>query len=219
MDGKALHEVMDEALWQALGLTDTYFPYLQPGPPPPLPLPSPPPPSSVPAAAPTFAAAAEDEGVLQNPVLSHRYEGKEDLTGVPRQSADWAGGGMISSTKDLCNVVKNVLLLEGGGREGGRMLLDAMLAETHLTGEEDMRYGLGVFELELVEGEDGVGGRVWGHDGWGHAFMYVYEPPVMKDGGREGEVLILVGTVNQQDERADPWEAMMVALRAVVKDR
>jgi len=93
------------------------------------------------------------------------------------------------------------------------------LAETHLTGEEDIRYGLGMFELELVEGEDGVGGRVWGHDGWGHAFMYVYEPPVMKDGGREGEVLILVGTVKQQDERADPWEAMMVALRAVVKDR
>jgi len=29
MEGKALHEVMNEALWQPLGLTDTYFPFMK----------------------------------------------------------------------------------------------------------------------------------------------------------------------------------------------
>ena len=163
----------------------------------------------------TAVAGHEEVHALQQPVLSHRYEGDEDLTGVPRQSADWAGGGMVSSTRDLIGFVKDVLLQ--GGREGGKVLSEAMLLDTHLTGEEGVRYGLGLFVLDLVEGEDGVGGRVWGHDGWGHAFMYVYEPPLMKE-GEEGEVLVLAGTVNQQDERADPWEAVMVALREVVKD-
>jgi len=221
-ESKALHEVMNEILWQPSGMTDTYFPYLQPSPPPLPPSPPPPPISMAAEDVPAAAAATtttryEEVHAIQESKLSHRYEGHEDLTGVPRQSADWAGGGMVSSTEDLSNFVKNMLLQ--GGRGGGGTLLEAMVLETHLTGEEGLRYGLGLFVMELVEGEDGVGGRVWGHDGWGHAFMYVYEPPVMKEGeGEEGEVLVMAGTVNQQDMRADPWDAIMVALRAVVKD-
>lgn len=44
--------------------------------------------------------------------LTHRYEEELDLTNVPRQSADWAGGGLISTAQDLSRFIRG--LAEGG---------------------------------------------------------------------------------------------------------
>jgi hypothetical protein len=42
------------------------------------------------------------------PQLCHRYESQLDLTNVPRQSADWAGGGLISSAQDLSRFIRGL---------------------------------------------------------------------------------------------------------------
>jgi len=253
--GQKLHTVMNETLFQPLGLADTYFPYLQ----------------SSPSFSPFRARGAgknaggksgggsstkrmpgneridkeakkerlpkKDEREAPSPseggnevgkkngarlptagpILSHRYESEEDLVNVPRQSADWAGGGLVSSAQDLTLFARKGLL---GSRSGGRegvSLANIMMAESVLTGMNGVWSSLGLFVMDLEEEEDGVDGRIWGHDGWGHSFMFVYEPPQSDQQHAESDILILAGTVNQQDERADPWQAIMGGLRCMLK--
>lgn len=134
--------------------------------------------------------------------LAHRYEGREDLTDKRRQAADWAGGGLVSNTKDL-----NRFLLQGlvGGRLGPA-LLRQMLGEPVPTDIEGVAYGLGLFVVD-AEDELGNGARIWGHEGWGNSFLW-YD---------EQAGIVVSGTVNQQDERADPYDAVvadMVVARA-----
>jgi D-alanyl-D-alanine carboxypeptidase len=118
-------------------------------------------------------------------VDSHRYEGRWDLHGRRHQSADWGGGGLISTSHDLSLFVRAL----GPGRVfRHRATLDEML-QLVPTGEADVSYGLGVFHLQL---DDGLG-ELWGHDGYGNAFMY-YWP--QRD-------LAIVGTLNQRDN--DWW--------------
>lgn len=135
------------------------------------------------------------DGDAPGPLQAHRYEGHEDLTVKRRQSADWAGGGLVSSARDL-----NRFLLQGlvGGRLGGPGLLRQMLAEPVPTDIEGVTYGLGVLLIDAEE-ELGKGARVWGHEGWGHSFLW-YD---------EQAGIVVSGTVNQQDERADPYDAVM----------
>ncbi len=187
--GLPLAEVFRREIYAPLGLRDTYFPFLEAPPPP--------------------ASAA---------VLSHRYEEEEDLVGVPRQSADWAGGGLVSSTRDLCvflreGLVHGRLLGNGSTGKGEEEVGGWMLRQTVPTEEDGVRYGLGLYVVEMEEDEDGLDGRMWGHDGWGRSFAYVYE----RGAGKEG--LVVCGTVNQQEDRADPWKAVVgVALKGVLKD-
>lgn len=94
---------------------------------------------------------------------AHRYEGHEDLYQVPRQSADWAGGGLVSSTDDLSAFIE---ALAGGG------LLDAdhlgeMTTWVDTGYGQGIGYGLGLFRYDL-----GDAGELWGHDGYGNAWMY-----------------------------------------------
>lgn len=133
--------------------------------------------------------------------IAHRYEGEEDLTVKRRQSADWAGGGLVSTTADL-----HRFLLEGlveGRLGGGPHILDQMKSQPVPTDIEDVEYGLGLF---LVDAEDelGQGSRVWGHEGWGHSFLW-YD---------EQAQVAAAGTVNQQDARADPYDAVMAVMAA-----
>lgn len=39
-------------------------------------------------------------------VMEFRYEKNYDLFEKPRQSADWAGGGFVSSTRDLSRFIR-----------------------------------------------------------------------------------------------------------------
>lgn len=122
---------------------------------------------------------------------SHRYEFHEDLYQVPRQSADWAGGGLVSSQQDLA------LFL--GGMADGTLLsaarLDEMLEDVPI-GYPDYSYGLGLFLIDF-----GAHKKVWGHEGHGGAFAYWW--PDSSEA--------IVGTVNQTETDWVPLGAAVVA--------
>jgi len=117
--------------------------------------------------------------------IAHRFEGREDLTGVPRQSADWAGGGLVSTTEDLDRFLRGLF-------EGGLFRSPSTLAEMRVTvptGEPGISYGLGLFRVDLCGGR----GELIGHDGHGNAFAY-YWP---------GHRTTITGTLNQTEN--DWW--------------
>ncbi len=97
---------------------------------------------------------------------SHRYEGDEDLNDKPRQSADWAGGGLVSTTRDLEKFLR--------GLASGRLFRHATTLDTMReavpVGEPDLSYGLGLYRVKL----DGGKGELWGHDGHGNSFAYYW---------------------------------------------
>jgi D-alanyl-D-alanine carboxypeptidase len=123
---------------------------------------------------------------------SHRYEGPLDLYGERRQSADWAGGGLVSSTRDL---TRFVFALAQGRLFRNPGTLDRMMT-WRPTGTKDVDYGLGLFHIRL----DGELGQFWGHDGHGNAFMY-YWPE---------RQLAFVGTLNQTENSW--WDLVSDAL-------
>jgi D-alanyl-D-alanine carboxypeptidase len=114
---------------------------------------------------------------------AHRFEGKDDLFGLEHQSADWAGGGLVSTTRDLEKLFRSL---------GGDQFWTARTP----TRDQDVSYGLGVFGVEL----DGGRGSLWGHDGHGNAFAY-YWPE--KD-------ILFTGTLNQT--KADWWPIVEEAI-------
>lgn len=111
-------------------------------------------------------------------VLSHRYEGTADLHNVPRQSADWAGGGLVSTAADLEIFV--AALATGG-------LFADPASWTEMTtavpaDEPDVYYGLGVYLVDL-----GPQGLWVGHEGYGEAWMWWWPQ----------QHLAITGTLNQ----------------------
>lgn len=109
---------------------------------------------------------------------SHRFERNEDLYDELRQSADWAGGGLVSNSRDLQKFMHGLFQ--------GRLFdkpdtLDLMKRWTRAEGSQ---YGLGLFRIVLSDGR----GELWGHGGWGNSFMY-YWPQ---------QELGFTGTLNQQ---------------------
>ena len=96
--------------------------------------------------------------------LSHRYEGGWDMSTKRHNSADWAGGGLGSTTADLEGFLR--------GLHDGRLFRDpATLAAMKTwtpTGAPGVEYGLGLYRAQLSGGR----GWVWGHDGYGAAFAY-----------------------------------------------
>lgn len=115
---------------------------------------------------------------------AHRYEDRWDQTDKLHQSADWAGGGLISSAADLSAFLR---ALSGGEVFEDAATLDAMQS-TVPTGEPDIAYGLGVFVVALSGGA-----TLWGHDGYGNSFMYLHT----------GDGTIFTGTLNQTEN--DWW--------------
>ena len=97
---------------------------------------------------------------------SHRYEGSDDLNDVPRQSADWAGGGLVSTARDLERFLRG---LASGAVFKKPETLASMLKSVSV-GEEGISYGLGLYRVQL----DGNLGEVWGHDGHGNSFAYYW---------------------------------------------
>jgi D-alanyl-D-alanine carboxypeptidase len=128
---------------------------------------------------------------------SHRYEGRLDLFGQLRQSADWASGGLVSSARDLARFGEALVRRRLYSRPS---TLDSMQA-WHPTQKRDVDYGLGLFRVHL----DGDAGDLWGHDGHGNAFMYVWP-----QGG-----WIFSGTLNQT---ANDWWPLVASVMGVIAD-
>ena len=124
---------------------------------------------------------------------SHRYEDTLDIYGQRRQTAEWAGGGLVTSTRDLGRFV---LALARGQVFRSEATLHIM-QDWVFTGKQDVKYGLGLFQLTL---DDGLG-QLWGHDGHGNAFMF-YWPE---------QRIALVGTLNQTEN--DWWDLVAPVLR------
>ncbi len=97
---------------------------------------------------------------------AHRYEGAIDLQGQRRQSADWGGGGLVSTTRDLGSFARSLL----SGRVFKRPETLATMQSWQSTGEPAIEYGLGLFRVAL----DRNAGEMWGHDGHGNAFMFYW---------------------------------------------
>lgn len=123
--------------------------------------------------------------VPEHVIESHRYEEWWDMYPRRHQSADWAGGGLVSSTADLEKFVRGLAddTLFSNPATGEMMM--AWIP----TGRPWVQYGLGLFSVFLGPGN----GSVWGHDGYGNSFMY-YWPKFD---------LSLVGGLNQTDN--DWW--------------
>jgi D-alanyl-D-alanine carboxypeptidase len=99
-------------------------------------------------------------------VDSHRYEGDYDMYTKRQNSADWAAGGLVSTTSDL-QVFVHALCT--GGLFTDPASLDAM-TDWVPTGSSGVEYGLGLFRVEFGFGL----GEIWGHDGYGNSWMYYW---------------------------------------------
>lgn len=166
--GKGLHQIYRERLLEPLGLEGTYM---------------------------VFREERRPGPVGDEP--SHVYLGDLDYTPVRALSADWAGGGLVTTSGDLNRFIRafaeNGVFAKPGTR---REMLSWMP-----TGEGGVYYGLGVRRFMLDElGMRGYG-EVWGHSGSSKSFMF-YWPE--KD-------TTLCGTLNQ-DLAEGAWsEALPVA--------
>lgn len=127
-------------------------------------------------------------------IESHRYEDDWDMYGKTHQSADWASGGLVSSTRDLSRFMH---ALAEGEIFSSPSTLSAMRTAVP-TGMTDVTYGLGIFRIVLDDG-----GELWGHDGHGNAFMYY----------SEGDGHVHVGTLNQTGN--DWWPMVFSGVTAV----
>lgn len=116
---------------------------------------------------------------------SHRYEGSDDLNNVPRQSADWAGGGLVSTARDLERFLRGL----ASGAVFKKPATLALMLDAVPVGEDGISYGLGLYRVKL----EGNLGEVWGHDGHGNSFAY-YWP--QRD-------ITFTGTLNQTEN--DWW--------------
>lgn len=97
---------------------------------------------------------------------SHRFEGDDDLHNIPRQSADWAGGGLMSTARDLEKFLRGLAT----GRLFHRPETLETMRQSVPVGESGISYGLGLYRVDLGKGL----GEVWGHDGHGNSFAYYW---------------------------------------------
>lgn len=83
-----------------------------------------------------------------------------------------------------------------------------MLSQAVPTGdpEDAIHYGAGLFVMDLSD--EGMG-RVWGHDGWGNAYMFYMER----------DRIAMTGSMNQQEMGADWYEPTEKALRLLLQER
>lgn len=126
---------------------------------------------------------------------SHRFDKNEDLHNIRRQSADWAGGGLISTASDLERFLRG---LASGKLFKNPKTPDLML-DTVRTGDADVSYGLGLYVIQL----DKNLGKLWGHDGNGNSFAYFWPE----------KGITFTGTLNQVDNDWWPLVANFLDVR------
>jgi CubicO group peptidase (beta-lactamase class C family) len=149
--GQLLHEVYREQLFEPLGMEHTYMELRE-------------------APRPSILGRS----------LSHVYYEEIDYTDHRSISADWAGGGLVTTTEDMNRFMQAFVSDQIFSNAKSRA---AMLDWINWEGDDTLDYGLGVMRIQ------GKTLMVWGHLGVGQVLMY-YWP--------DGDV-ILTGTLNQQD--------------------
>lgn len=126
-----------------------------------------------------------------NVLQSHRYEGSSDMYTKRHNSADWGGGGLVSTTRDLHRFLRgiadNTLFLNPATRD--------QMMQWVPTGTGQIQYGLGLYRVPLSFGI----GWIWGHDGYGSSWMYYWSD----------QDVTFTGTLNQSN--SDWWPLVMAA--------
>ena len=138
VSGTALHEAMRERIFDPLGMAHTYMLYREP-------------PRSGPAA----------RGPSRAYVADMAYGTQRSV------SADWAGGGLVTTADDLFRFIRALA--------DDRLFRDraarAQMQTWTPTGERGVYYGLGVRRFALAELSMAGFGELWGHTGFLKSFM------------------------------------------------
>ncbi len=114
---------------------------------------------------------------------SNAYVG-DLLYTVPRtMSADWAGGGLTTSARDLSRFIRAMVDKRIFERSDTYQTMFTWIP----TGETGVYYGLGVRRFVLSEVGDPHSGEIWGHTGALNVSMFYY--PTLD--------IIITGTLNQ----------------------
>jgi CubicO group peptidase (beta-lactamase class C family) len=174
-----LHRVFRELLLGPLGMNHTYRPAYE-------------------AARPSIPGRAPSE----------RFLGDIECSLAPAvMTADWGGGGLISTTHDLNRFLRafvdNRVFRNAGTR-------DEMLHWVDSGPFHGYGFGIGLVDFERSENPEHAGlGEIWGHAGSSQVFMY-YWP--RRD-------VTMIGTLNQiESDRSlyDIVASIMIAVRDVV---
>jgi len=175
--GSPLHEVMREFLFEPLGMCHTYRPAYEP------PRPS-----------------------ISGRPPSERYFGDVECSlATSVMTADWGGGGLISTTGNLHRFLRafvdNRIFAETATR-------NAMLE--WIESGPFHRYGFGIAEVDFDRSDNPLHtglGRVWGHAGSSQNFMYYWPERDM----------IIIGTLNQIAGESDVYDLAARVLRVSLK--
>jgi D-alanyl-D-alanine carboxypeptidase len=111
------------------------------------------------------------------PVVSAWYDNGALVAGLRHQSADWAGGGLVSTAADLARFAR--------GLAQGRVVQPATLAAMRSFGPTEVAgidYGLGLYRVDYAKFDAPERGAWEGHDGYGNAFMYAMKPGIVVTG-------------------------------------
>jgi D-alanyl-D-alanine carboxypeptidase len=173
--GRGLHEVYRDLLLDPLDMLHTYRP--------------------------SHEAA---RSVIPGRGPSRRYLGDMECTLVPAVlTADWAGGGMISTTEDLNRFLRAFIRGEifDDPKTKGKMFDWVESGPFH-------NYGFGISRVLYDESEkpEHAGlGEIWGHGGSSNCFMY-YWPE---------EDVTMVGTLNQLDCEMNRYDIYALIMKVV----
>jgi D-alanyl-D-alanine carboxypeptidase len=173
--GKPLHEIYREMLLDPLGMDHTYRPAYEP----PRPV--------IPGRPPAERYFGDIECGLWTSVMT----------------ADWGGGGLVSTTGDLNTFLRSFVQ---GSVFADRRTRDVMLAWVE-SGPHN-NYGLGVSRVLFTHFDDPsvrALGDIWGHAGSSHNFMY-YWPE---------EDATIIGTLNQMAVEADLYDTVASIMRTI----
>jgi CubicO group peptidase (beta-lactamase class C family) len=139
---------------------------------------------------------------------AERYLGDMECTLWPSvMTADWAGGGLVSTARDLNRFlrafVEDQIFDDPSSRAG---MLDWMESGPH------NNYGLGVSRVLFERFEDpdvAALGDVWGHAGSSNSFMY-YWPQ---------QDVTMVGTMNQLAAENDLYDVVARIMQTILESR
>ena len=136
------------------------------------------------------------------PPLAKRYFGSIEITGKEQHSADsFAAGGIVSTATDLQKLM--AALAKGELFPiGGRSTLEKMMTWIPAKRGPGFWYGYGLMRIDLDEQQgffkrffsrSKPRGFVWGHEGFGGAFVWCWAP------GENKPEVIITGTTNNEN--------------------
>lgn len=126
---------------------------------------------------------------------SHFYYGEMDVAGLVSLSADWGGGGLITTTEDL----KLFLRAFADNKLFVKKETKALMCNEVVQWVPGVDYGLGVIHVDFTKLEDPQYGNLYGHIGASTAFMF-YWPE--KD-------MVITGCFNQSNTQGKCIEFLM----------